>query len=96
VPHVQEIVVTAAPKNRGSKSDKRDAFALAEMLRIGAIPCRVYKQRGRFTWLAYLAKAYQLLVSDDVRVQNRIKSLLRSRGIQVAGSTVYTASGRTA
>jgi transposase len=37
-----------------------------------------------------------MLVSDDVRVQNRIKSLLRSRGIQVAGSAVYTAAGRSA
>ncbi len=53
---------------------------------------KVYKQRGRFTQLAYLAKAYQMLVSDDVRVQNRIKSLLRSRGVQVAGSAVYTDS----
>ncbi|MCA1789594.1 MAG: transposase [Thioalkalivibrio sp.] len=95
-PHVQEIVVTAIPQNRGPKSDKRDAFALAEMLRIGSIPRRVYKRRGRFTGLAYLAKAYQVLVGDDVRVQNRIKSLLRSRGVQVAGSAVYTASGRTA
>jgi hypothetical protein len=95
-PHVQEIVVTAVPQNRGPKSDKRDAFALAEMLRIGSIPRRVYKQRGCFTRLMYLAKAYQALVSDDVRVQNRIKSLLRSRGVQVAGSTVYTTSGRHA
>lgn len=95
-PHVQEIIVTAVPQSRGPKSDKRDAFGLAEMLRIGAIPRTVYKQRGRFTQLAYLAKAYQMLVSDDVRVQNRIKSLLRSRGIQVAGSAVYTAAGRSA
>jgi hypothetical protein len=54
-PHVQEIVVTAAPKNGGSKSDKHDAFALADMMRIGSIPSRVYKQRGRLPRLAYLA-----------------------------------------
>ena len=34
---------------------------------------------------AYLAKAYQALVADSVRVQNRIKSLLRSRGVPVSG-----------
>jgi len=28
-PQVQEIVVTAAPQNRGPRSDKRIAFALA-------------------------------------------------------------------
>jgi transposase len=95
-PHVQEIVVTAVPQSRGPKNDKRDAFALAEMLRIGAVPRKVYKRRGRFTLLAYLAKAYQVLVADDVRVQNRIKSLLRSRGIQVSGTTVYTTAGRSA
>ncbi len=90
--HVQEIVVTGVPQSRGPKNDKRDAFALAEMLRIGATPAKVYKKRGQFTRLAYLAKAYQILVADDVRVQNRIKSVLRSRGVKVAGSAVYSAT----
>ena len=94
--HVQEIVVTGVPQSRGPKNDKRDAFALAEMLRIGATPAKVYKKRGQFTRLAYLAKAYQILVADDVRVQNRIKSVMRSRGVQVAGSAVYSATGRVA
>lgn len=66
------------------------------MLRIGATPAKVYKKRGQFTRLAYLAKAYQILVADDVRVQNRIKSVMRSRGVQVAGSAVYSATGRVA
>ncbi len=35
------------------------------MLRIGAVPRKVFKQRVGFTRLAYLAKAYQLLVVDD-------------------------------
>lgn len=93
-PHVQELVVAGIRQSRGPKSDKRDAFGLAEMLRTGAIPTKVYKQRGLFTRLAYLAKAYRMLVLDSVRVQNRIKSLLRSRGVAVAGRTVYTAAGR--
>ena len=92
--HVQEIVVTGVPHSRGPKSDKRDAFALAEMLRIGAVPSRVYKQRGTFTKLAYLAKAYRALVGDSVRVQNRLKSLMRSRGVSVSGGAVYSKAGR--
>ena len=77
-PHVQEIVVTAVPQNRGPKSDKRDAFALAEMLRMGSIPRRVSKQRGCFTRLMSLAKAYQALVSDDVRAGRTAGGVLGS------------------
>jgi hypothetical protein len=36
-PHVEEIVVAAVRESRGPKSDKLDAFGLAEQLRIGAI-----------------------------------------------------------
>jgi transposase len=94
--HVQELVVTGVPQSRGPKSDKRDAFTLAERLRIGAIPTRVYKRRGTFTRLVYLAKAYRALVLDSVRVQNRLKSLMRSRGVRVTGGTVYSTTGRAA
>jgi transposase len=64
------------------------------MLRIGAVSRRVYKERGLFTRLAYLAKAHRMLVLDSVRVQNRIKSLLRSRGVAVSGRKVYSEAGR--
>ena len=46
-PHVEELVVTGVgKKSRGPKSDKQDAFELAEQLRIGSIETRVYKGRG--------------------------------------------------
>ncbi|MFC1572803.1 hypothetical protein ACFL6M_04310 [Candidatus Eisenbacteria bacterium] len=38
--------VVGGQKDRGPKSDKRDGFALAEGLRIGAIKTRVYKVSG--------------------------------------------------
>lgn len=44
--HVQELVVVGVRHSRGPKSDKIDAFALAEKLRIGDIETRVYKKRG--------------------------------------------------
>ena len=91
-PHVDELIVTGVgKKSRGPKSDKRDAFALAEQLRIGAIKTRVYKGRGQFGRLGNLAKAYGFLVGDTVRVKNRLRSVLRSRGVAYgAGQSVYT------
>jgi transposase len=35
-----------------------------------------------------------MVVQDSVRVQNRIKALLRSRGITIAGKSVYSEKGR--
>lgn len=80
-PHVHELVVVGVSESRGPKSDKRDAFARAEELRIGAIETRVYKNRGAFRRLGQLAGAYDFVVGDTVRVKNRIKSVLRSRGV---------------
>lgn len=93
-PHVQEIVVAGVRKSRGPKNDKRDAFGLAEGLRIGAIRTRVYKGSGEFGQLRELSRAYSMVVSDSVRVQNRIKSLYRSRGIPVSGKEVYASAAR--
>jgi hypothetical protein len=95
-PHVEEIVVAAVSESRGPKSDKLDAFGLAEQLRIGAVKRKVYKKQGEFRELRHRAKAYTLLVSDSVRVQNRIKSLFRSRGVAVAGKSVFRATEREA
>jgi hypothetical protein len=48
-------------------------------LRIGSVQTRVYKKRGEFATLGHMARAHRTLVTDSVRAQNRIKSLLRSR-----------------
>ncbi len=94
-PHVEEIVVTAVSESCGPKSDKLDEFGVAERLRIGAIKRKVYKERGQFAALGYRAKAHWLLVGDAARVMSRIKSLMRSRGVQVSGTAVYCATGRS-
>ena len=93
-PHVQEIVVIGVRKNRGPKNDKIDSFGLAEKLRIGAVETRVYKKRGAFGALGEQCRAYNFLVADSVRVQNRIKSLFCSRGIPSSGRQVYSAVRR--
>jgi transposase len=88
-PHVQEIVVAGVEQSRGPKSDVRDAFGLAEGLRVGSIQTRVYKGLGEFGRLRELSRGYTMIVSDSVRVQNRIKSLYRSRGIATETKKVY-------
>ena len=93
-PHTEKVVVAAVSESRGPKDDRRDAFGLAEDLRLGAIKRKVYKKRGRFGALGYRAKGYRWVRSDGVRVKNRLKSLYRSRGVPVAGRGVYTVSKR--
>ena len=93
-PHVQEIVVAGVRQSRGPKDDKRDAFGLAEGLRIGAVKTRVYKGIGQFGQLRELSRGYSMVVGDSVRVKNRIKSLYRSRGIPTSGKEVYAPAAR--
>src|SRR5208283_4234154 len=47
-PHAVEVVVAGVAGSRGAKDDKRDAFGLAEDLRLGAIKTRVFKSGGPF------------------------------------------------
>jgi transposase len=94
-PHVEELVVAGVRKSRGPKSDKRDAFALAEQLRIGSLETRVYKGRGKFRRLGCLARGYGLVVVDVARAKNRVKSVLRSRGVGYgAGLSIYAKRDR--
>jgi len=92
--HVQEIVVVGIRRSRGPKDDRRDAFGLAEMLRIGAIETRVYKGIGEFGRLRELSRAYAMVLGDTVRVRNRVKSLYRSRGIPTGRDEVYGSASR--
>jgi transposase len=95
-PHAERVVVTAVRESRGPKDDRRDAFGLADVLRLGAIERSVYKERGHFGALGYRARGYRWIRDDAVRVKNRLKSVYRSRGVAVSGTAVYTASKRGA
>ena len=85
-PHVDEIVVTVKRDRRGSKDDQRDAQELADKLRTNSIEVRVYKEVGSYGRLRELSKVHRMQVRDTVRVQNRILSLYRSRGIATEDS----------
>ncbi len=92
--HVSELVVTHAYERRqGPKDDQRDAFHLADSLRLGSVS-PVYKHAGQLSELRAHADVYAKLVTDVVRAQDRLKALFRSRGVQVVGAAVYTQRDR--
>lgn len=88
-PCVDELVVTRGLGSRALKSDRRDAFALADALRLRALPAVIFKPSARFAMLRELARTHRTICSDLVRVRNRLKATYRSRGIRVAGRAVY-------
>jgi len=93
-PHVDEVVVAGVTKSRGQKSDKRDAYGLAEKLRTGSLDKKIFKAPQQFTLLRELSRAHITATRDLVRVQARLKSLYRSRGIQTPGGSVYSSRRR--
>jgi len=93
-PQVTEAVVTVPRESKGAKDDLRDAWAQADELRTGAIRTRVYKAPKHLTGLRSAACAYRLATRDVVRAKNRLKAVLRSRGI-VGDSKVYDTEART-
>ncbi len=92
--HVDEIVVVNVRESRGQKNDSRDAYGLAEKLRIGAIDKPVFKAPVQFRKLRETARVHEMLVRDVVRVQARLKSIYRSRGVATPGATVYSPAHR--
>ena len=88
-PHVHEFVVTTVPKSRGKKSDKADAYQRAEELLRGTIDRRVFKSPQTYARLRELARSHQTTVRDRVRVQARLKTIYRSRGIPSGGPALY-------
>ena len=93
-PHVDEVVVAGVTESRGQKSDKRDAYGLAEKLRTGSLDKRIFKAPREFSTLRELSRMPMTVVRDVVRVQSRLKGLYRSRGIPVPGLSVYSTRHR--
>lgn len=87
LPHVEEVAVVNVRRRNEFKSDKTDAFGLAEDFRLGRFKSTVYKERGQFGGLKAAASVYRKVVRDHVRVQNRLKSALRARGVKVLDSS---------
>jgi transposase len=95
-PHVDEVIVAGVTESRGQKSDKRDAYGLAERLRTGSLDKQIFKAPREFTLLREPSRAHITATRDLVRVQSRLKSLYRSRGVQTLGASVYSPAQRDA
>jgi transposase len=93
-PHVHGMVVLGVKKRKGQKSDKLDAFGMADKARTGNFDTRVYKGLGELGALLDLSRGYTAVKGDSVRVQNRIKTLYRSRGISTRDDGIYSPSLR--
>jgi transposase len=93
-PCAVEVVVLRGEKKRGSKSDAIDSHELAECIRTRKLDRAVYKDPRRFGALRELARTYTMLTQDVARTKNRLKSLLRARGVPVTGEAVYSRQGR--
>ena len=91
-PHVHRVLVCNPRRNallkEGSKSDKVDARKLAELLRTGMLRPVYHGENGLRT-LRELARSYQTISTDLIRVMNRLKALYRGWGIPCAGTQVY-------
>lgn len=93
-PYAEEVIVAMVAESRGQKSDEKDAFELAEQLRTGALKKRVFKEVGEYRTLRELGRTHTMVVQDVVRVKNRIKALLRSRGVAATSKSVYSEKDR--
>jgi transposase len=88
-PHVADVVVVWPERREPAKSDRLDARELAERLRTGRLGRVVYKAPRRYLRLRELARVYGLLSRDVARSKNRLKSLVRRRGIDCTGEGIY-------
>ena len=91
-PHVHQMLVCDPRRNallkEGNKSDKVDAQKLANLLRTGMLRPVYHGEHGLRT-LRELARSYQTIGKDLIRVMNRVKALYRGWSIPCAGTQVY-------
>jgi transposase len=78
----------------GNKSDDEDAETLAQLLRMGAVKA-IYKGNQEQQRLKELCRAYDNLVEDATRAQNRLRAIYRGRGIDCSGHALYRADQRS-
>jgi transposase len=79
----------------GNKSDDDDTETLARLLRMRELKA-VYKGDSEQQKLKELCRAYENLVEDTTRAQNRLKAIYRGRGIDCSGTEIYRPDQRAA
>lgn len=86
-PHVDEIVVAGITESRGPKSDKLDAYALAENLRVGNLGKLVFKAPRQFTRLRELSRIHMTLVARTSLEAQQVALWIFPYGISQERST---------
>ena len=98
-PHVQQIVVCDARRNRlishdAHKHDCRDAFALARLLRLNEFKPVWQPAEDQRVLFKRIAKSYENAVQRQTRLKLQLKSLFQHWGLFPAGATVFSQPGR--
>jgi transposase len=81
VHRVAETVVMIPPERSGSKSDTRDAWWLADQLRLGVPQRKVFK--SKLTGLREAVRAHQAFTKHSTRAKLQMRFLARGRGLPV-------------
>jgi len=76
------------------KCDRRDAFKLAELLRLGRVHEVYYPEDESRRLFKYLVQHYDDVTDQEIRLKLKIKARLRAQGIILKGHGVYSARGR--
>ena len=98
-PQVQQLVVCDARRNRlisqdSNKHDRRDAFALARLLRLNEFKPVWQPTDDQRVLFKRAAQAYENAVLRQTRLKLQIKSLFQHWGLFPSGATVFSKSGR--
>src|SRR5271170_6150741 len=97
-PHVQQLVVCDARRNRlisqdHHKHDKRDAFALARLLRLNEFKPVWQPTEPQRVLFKRVAKAYENAVLRQTRLKLQLKSLFQHWGLFPAAASVFSKPG---
>lgn len=98
-PQLQQLVVCDARRNRlisndPNKHDRRDAFALARLLRLNEFKPVWQPADDQRVLFKRAAQAYENSVLRQTRLKLQLKSLFQHWGLFPAGATVYSKTGR--
>lgn len=98
-PHVQQLVVCDARRNRlishdPHKHDRRDAFALARLLRLNEFKPVWQPVEDQRVLCKRSAQAYEKAVQRQTRLKLQLKALFQHWGLFPTGSTVFAPTGR--
>ena len=99
VRHVVRVLVSHPKSNAWIakdplKSDRVDAYKLAELLRTGHPREVYYAQEDHRTFFKQVVQHYDDVTDQETKIKLKIKARLRAQGVLRKGNAVYTREGR--